>query len=62
MRFLVVLMAVMMLTAAVTAQEADTGETAVSEKQTAPFHTSLESAIAAATGDQKIVVDFYTDW
>ena len=62
MRFLVVLLAVMMLTAAASAQEADTDETAVSEKETAPYHTSLESATAAATGDQKIVVDFYTDW
>ncbi len=60
MRTLTLLLAAFMLMAGAVAAEPKIDEP--EPAQSAPFYTTLAEAQQAAAPDQKIVVDFYTDW
>lgn len=59
-RFMLVILVMVAVLAACTAEQATT--TLVADDGKAPYYTDLADALNAATADQYIVADFYTDW
>jgi len=57
-RILLTVLTMVALTAACTGEQS----TLVTKDGVAPYYTSLDDAQAAATTDQYIVAEFYTDW
>lgn len=59
-KFMLAMLMIVVALAACTAEQPAT--TLVADDGQAPYYTNLADALDAATADQYVVADFYTDW